>query len=181
MICAIYLANMILLRQNRNRFDKSVYSRLFGALLCCVLAEFSYVVYIAAYDISHIASHFFRILAIFLMYEAIVKKGIKAPYNLIFRELASSNVRLRHEIQVRVKTEDERDLLIWELQNALKEVRTLRGILPICIHCKKIRDDSGGWTRVESYIMDHSNAKCSHGVCPECMQEHYGEYLVDGG
>ncbi|BCS98361.1 hypothetical protein DSLASN_39930 [Desulfoluna limicola] len=181
MICAIFLGNIILLRRNRDRFDKKVYSLLFGALMCSILAEFSYVVYIQAHDISNIASHFFRILAIFLMYEAIVKTGIETPYNLIFRELAASNVRLRHEIQVRVKAEDERELLIWELQNALLEVRTLRGILPICMHCKKIRDGSGGWTHVESYIRDHSNAKCSHGVCPECMKEHYGEYLGNGG
>lgn len=58
-----------------------------------------------------------------------------------------------------------------KLQKALDEVKTLRGILPICSYCKKIRDDSGAWERFEAYIYNHSEAQFSHGLCPECYQK----------
>jgi hypothetical protein len=64
-------------------------------------------------------------------------------------------------------------------QRALQEeVRTLRGLLPICMVCKKIRDDQGNWEILEAYIMRHSEANFSHGLCPTCLQEHYGHYLA---
>jgi hypothetical protein len=71
--------------------------------------------------------------------------------------------------------ETERDLLIHELQTALGEVQTLSGLVPICSHCKKIRDDSGYWTQVELYIRKHSQAEFSHGICPDCLKELYPE------
>lgn len=55
-----------------------------------------------------------------------------------------------------------------------EEVRTLRGLLPICMVCKKIRDEQGEWQILEAYIMRHSEANFTHGLCPNCMQEHYG-------
>ena len=58
-----------------------------------------------------------------------------------------------------------------KLQRALDEVKTLRGILPICSFCKKIRDDKGAWERIEAYIGNHSEAQFSHGLCPECYQK----------
>ena len=61
------------------------------------------------------------------------------------------------------------------LQKALDEIRTLRGILPFCSFCKKIRDDKGYWEQVDVYIKKHSEANISHGVCPECMKIHYPE------
>ncbi|HXZ29135.1 MAG TPA: DUF4118 domain-containing protein [Terriglobales bacterium] len=62
-----------------------------------------------------------------------------------------------------------------ELQAALEEVRVLRGILPICMHCKQIRNDEGAWIQLEEYIREHSEAEFSHGVCPECFRKHYPE------
>jgi PleD family two-component response regulator len=59
------------------------------------------------------------------------------------------------------------------LQEALANVKTLSGLLPICANCKKIRDDEGYWHIVEAYIRDHSDASFSHGICPDCMQELY--------
>jgi len=64
---------------------------------------------------------------------------------------------------------------VENLQNALKEVKVLRGILPICSFCKKIRDDEGYWNQVEVYIKKHSDADFSHGICPACFKEHYPE------
>ena len=62
------------------------------------------------------------------------------------------------------------------LQDALLQVKTLQGMLPICAHCKKIRDDQGNWQQMEAYISQRSAAKFSHGVCPDCLREHYSEF-----
>ena len=61
--------------------------------------------------------------------------------------------------------------LVIELQQALAKAKTLRGLLPICATCKKIRDDAGYWHQVEVYIRDHAEVDFSHGSCPECDQE----------
>ena len=58
-----------------------------------------------------------------------------------------------------------------------QQIRVLRGILPICSFCKKIQDRHGHWQVLETYIMSHSEAAFSHGLCPSCLQEHYGDYL----
>lgn len=58
-------------------------------------------------------------------------------------------------------------------EHALVEIKTLRGIIPICSHCKNIRDDEGYWQQVEIYVRDHSEAEFSHSICPDCMQKHY--------
>ncbi|HRQ38683.1 MAG TPA: response regulator [Chloroflexota bacterium] len=63
-----------------------------------------------------------------------------------------------------------------QLLEALANVKTLSGLLPICANCKKIRDDSGYWQTVEVYIRDHSDAILSHGICPDCMTELYPDY-----
>jgi hypothetical protein len=68
---------------------------------------------------------------------------------------------------------------VENLQKALKEVKVLRGILPICSFCKKIRDDEGYWNQLEIYIKDHSDADFSHGICPVCLKEHYPEFCKD--
>jgi len=64
-----------------------------------------------------------------------------------------------------------------ELEASLSEVQRLRGIIPICASCKKIRNDNGYWEQVEEYIRDHSQAEFSHGICPDCAEKIYGEYL----
>ena len=65
------------------------------------------------------------------------------------------------------------------LQKALDDVRTLRGIVPICASCKKIRDDRGYWNQVEKYVSEHSEAEFSHGICPECLKKLYPEFAED--
>ena len=66
------------------------------------------------------------------------------------------------------------------LQRALDEVKTLRGIVPICANCKKIRDDKGYWNQVEQYVSDHTEAQFSHGICPDCAQKLYPELYEKG-
>lgn len=68
----------------------------------------------------------------------------------------------------RKQAEENKENLIAELNIALDEVKTLRGIIPICAYCKKIRDDEGVWDIMEAYICEHSDAKFSHGICPDC-------------
>ena len=75
----------------------------------------------------------------------------------------------------RLELERERVRLVTELGKALAEVRSLSGLLPICTHCKRIRDDEGGWERLEEYISERSEAEFSHSLCPDCLQKHYGE------
>jgi PAS domain S-box-containing protein len=65
------------------------------------------------------------------------------------------------------------------LQKAFDQIKTLRGIVPICASCKKIRDDQGFWNQVEVYIRDHTEAEFSHSVCPECMKKLYPEFEQD--
>jgi len=72
--------------------------------------------------------------------------------------------------------EEERKILILKLQEALKEVKQLSGFLPICSHCKQIRDDKGYWNQIESYISAHSEALFSHGICPDCAKKLYPEF-----
>jgi phosphoserine phosphatase RsbU/P len=64
---------------------------------------------------------------------------------------------------------------VQELELALEQIKTLRGIVPICANCKKIRNDSGYWQQVEIYVRDHTEAEFTHGICPECIQKLYPE------
>jgi hypothetical protein len=77
----------------------------------------------------------------------------------------------------RRQVEQERERLIVELKDALAKVKALSGLLPICMHCKKIRDDKGYWNELETYISEHSDADFSHGLCIECAKEFYPEYF----
>lgn len=73
--------------------------------------------------------------------------------------------------------DQEQKRLIGELQKALAGIKTLRGLIPICSGCKKIRDDQGCWNQLESYIRDHSEAEFSHGICPDCAARYYPAYV----
>ena len=79
------------------------------------------------------------------------------------------------------RAEAEREKLICELQQALAEIKTLHGILPICASCKKIRDDSGAWHQLEVYIRDRTDAEFSHGLCADCAAKLYPEYFTGRG
>ncbi len=81
------------------------------------------------------------------------------------------------DISDRKTIEQEKENLINDLQKALAEIRTLQGIVPICSHCKKIRDDSGYWKALESYIQEHSDASFSHGICPDCAKRYFPDYV----
>ena len=79
------------------------------------------------------------------------------------------------DITERKKLEHDREILIKELQTALSNIRTLSGLIPICSSCKKIRDDRGYWNQLEQFLMEHSDATLSHGICPDCAKKLYPE------
>ena len=76
------------------------------------------------------------------------------------------------------QAEKERERVIQELRGALAEVKALKGLLPICSKCKKIRDDHGYWNQIEAYISSHSDAHFTHGICPECADELFPEVCM---
>ena len=78
------------------------------------------------------------------------------------------------DISKRKDLELELEKKVAELQEALDNIKTLKGLIPICAKCKKIRDDKGYWNMLETYIQAHSDVKFSHGLCPTCMDECYG-------
>jgi hypothetical protein len=88
-------------------------------------------------------------------------------------EIIKANEEIKIEMEERKRAQIEKDNLIVELKDALAEVKTLSGLLPICSHCKNIRDDKGYWRKIEEYIHKHSGTEFSHGICPECIKKYY--------
>lgn len=85
----------------------------------------------------------------------------------------SSALALKQEMDCRKEREQELRRSNDELQRALKEVKVLRGLIPICASCKKIRNDGGFWQQLEEYLSDHSEAEFSHGLCQPCIKKLY--------
>jgi CheY-like chemotaxis protein len=107
----------------------------------------------------------------------VIVSGLRSHKNYIAIEDYSS--QLKREITRRKKIEKEREKLIEELKQALKNIKMLSGLLPICLYCKKIKDDSGNWNQLETYLYNHSEADFSHTICPDCAKENYPEYDFD--
>ena len=89
--------------------------------------------------------------------------GVTALLTLAFAAVVSE----------RDRTEAKREAALQELQNAFEHIKALRGLLPMCASCKKIRDDEGYWDYIENYIQTHSEATVTHGICPDCMKKLY--------
>ncbi len=93
--------------------------------------------------------------------------------------LNEARAALESDVAKRKEVEKEREQLISELREALREIKELRGILPICSHCKKIRDDAGYWRQVENYIQDRTDAQFTHSICPDCLKKYYPDIADD--
>lgn len=111
-------------------------------------------------------------------------KGLTKNGNIIWYDFSANLIEYENNpailyflsnISDNKRLEQEREKTIQELQSALEEIKTLKGIIPICANCKKIRDDQGYWNQLETYIQQHSDAAFSHGVCPECADKMYGD------
>lgn len=86
------------------------------------------------------------------------------------------HVGVGRDVTEQKKSETEREMLIKSLEEALVNVKTLRGLVPICAACKKVRDDKGFWNQVEAFVSAHSEARFSHGICPECARKLYPDF-----
>lgn len=83
---------------------------------------------------------------------------------------------LQQDVTEEKRLEEERKRIIQSLQEAQRNIRILGGLLPVCAHCKRIRDEAGSWRNMEEYISRHTEAEFSHGICPECLPRHYPEF-----
>lgn len=155
-ISAFFVGALIFFRAKRRSFDPSVLRLLTASIVVTVVSELFFTFYISVYGLSNLAGHILKIVAFYLVYRAIVETGLVKPYNLLFRQLKQSEEALR----------EERDML----RRSIEKIKVLSGLLPICASCKKIRDDKGYWSQVETYIEQHSDAQFSHGLCPDCAK-----------
>jgi hypothetical protein len=89
------------------------------------------------------------------------------------RELSKKNICLE-------KIQQELAEKVAELETALSQIKRLEGIIPICMYCKKIRDDAEMWHNLERYISDHSDAEFTHGICPGCFKERFEDEMKSG-
>lgn len=183
-ICAFLLMAGLGIWFRRAEFEKEVYLLIILSILLTVGSELSFTAYMNVFGTANLLGHLLKITSFYLLYKAIIETGLKRPHNLLYRKLHNKqeklqkiNGKLTDEIFEREKIENERLKLIAELQEALSELKALRGILPMCSFCKKIRDDEGYWNQVEVYIAEHSEADFSHGICPVCVEKHYKDFL----
>jgi signal transduction histidine kinase len=131
---------------------------------------------------SDVTGHIFK--SIFLLCFGLalffIPQNVRRQVNeqaTLFRQahLAEEQHLATLEAQVQLRTQ-ELSQANQELRQALAQVKTLSGLLPICAHCKNIRDDQGYWQGVETYIAAHSQADFSHGICPECLVKHFPDF-----
>jgi sigma-B regulation protein RsbU (phosphoserine phosphatase) len=99
------------------------------------------------------------------------------PAELVAR--VSSALTLRAERTMREARERELLMRTQELERALREVKVLRGLIPICAQCKRVRTETGGWEQLEEYVRSHSEAEFSHGICHVCMKQVYPDIFTD--
>jgi PleD family two-component response regulator len=106
-----------------------------------------------------------------------VVRGLEAGANdYVTKPFHRGELAARLDVGRRVvELQDSLACRVEELQAALAHVKTLQGILPICMVCRRIRTDRQSWTRIEQYVQEHSDAQFSHSLCPECWRTHYSE------
>ncbi len=103
--------------------------------------------------------------------ETLDRARAAGPFGYLVKPFEDRELRATLEMALyKHRAEQERERLIRELEEANAKIKTLRGILPICGYCKKIRDDEGYWDEVEVYVHNHSEAEFSHSLCPECYE-----------
>ena len=148
---------------HRPKFNKHIFRLLVISIILTIGAELTFTLYVSVYGFSNLVGHYLKIISFYLIYKAIIEAGLKKPYSLLFKNLKQNEDELRKEHN--------------KLRDTLEQVKILSGLLPICANCKKIRDDKGYWNQIESYILDHSDAKFTHGICPECIKELFPDII----
>ena len=158
-ISFILVGAIIYLVQMREEFEDNVFKLMVTSILITIGAELAFTFYISVYGFSNLMGHFLKIVSFYLIYKAVIETGLSKPYSILLRNLKQSEKELQSEK--------------GRLQSVLNDVKTLSGLLPICSHCKKIRDDKGYWNQIEYYVRDHSDAEFSHSICPDCRKTMY--------
>lgn len=162
-ICLVLLCSIGLMTLNSKYFDPPVFRLILASIIITMASEVTFTLYTSVYELSNVLGHLLKLISIYCMYRAIIVRGLRQPYSLLFQGLKRSEESLRREKE--------------RLEQALAQIKTLKGLLPICCHCKKIRDDEGYWNQIDSYIQKHSNAAFSHSICPDCARELYPDFI----
>lgn len=178
-ITALLGVALALLAANRRRFEPRVARAIAASLALSMAAEIAFALYDSPVGLANQVGHFLKLFSYVAIYVALVESSLENPYAIVFRELNAANVRLSKEVEARRMTELAKDAAIDELRAAVKEIQALRGIIPICSHCKKIREDHGAWSQLEAYIQRRSAAQFSHGICPDCARRYFPDLEPD--
>lgn len=144
----------------------------------CRLPDIGDVMY-RDYASRHTVDMFSEMMAV--MSNGITRRFPELPYDDVYLSVTIAPfplgaIIISEDITERKNAERDRLALIADLRRALDEVETLRGLLPICASCKKIRDDKGYWNHIEVYISSHANVDFTHTLCPECIRHFYPDY-----
>ncbi|MBK9796554.1 MAG: hypothetical protein IPP58_08635 [Holophagaceae bacterium] len=150
----VQLANFVLVQVVAAVVLRSTWRFALSQCLCLGLALFSLARWV---DPRVVVGNLFLVLSSLLLSTLIW---------VYLNRLISALTLLREKDKVILR---QRSRLVRDLRESLANVRTLRGLIPICAHCKRVRDDAGFWQQVEAYLHERSEAKFSHSICPSCM------------
>lgn len=96
----------------------------------------------------------------------------------VMKDLRAALAKTEHEVSERQRAEEALRLKNVELTDALASVKTLKGFLPVCAWCRKVREDDGYWEALETYVSQHTDTRFTHGICPDCREKNFGRYNV---
>ena len=133
------------------------------ALTLALIAIISFLIF-SKFDVLEKAIEFARRYEHYEIDE-IISTSLVLMFALFFIVLKNKKKALRLNTELEKKSK--------KLEDAIAEIKQLKGILPLCSYCKRIRDDSGSWEQVDTYLQKHSGADISHSLCPDCIKEHY--------
>jgi len=121
LICLILLLSILAIAKKREEFDPVVFKLIIASIASTIGAELAFTFYISVYGLINLIGHYFKIISFYLIYRAVIVNGLKKPYSIMFRNLKQSEESLRREKD--------------RLEQVLSQIRTLRGLLPICANC----------------------------------------------
>ncbi len=165
LISGVLAAAVGLLWKRSSSFSRFSFRLVLWSIVLTIFAEISFTFYISVFGFSNLVGHIFKFASFFLIYLALVRTAFEEPVKILFAELK----RREEDLSA------ERD----RLQEALSQVRTLEGLIPICAGCKRIRCDEGYWQEVEVYVRDRTPADFTHSLCPDCAARLYPELHLD--
>lgn len=146
-IIAVLSVTLFVSYRFKSHFPEEIHRPFTMAIVWTILAELAFTFYISNYGFSNMAGHLAKVVSFYFIYKGIIQSSLKTPYATLFQELIAKNEAL---------------------EETLANVRTLQGLIPVCAWCHKIREDSGYWESVESYLSHLEGTAVTHGICPEC-------------